>query len=331
MQERREREIPSQALFEKDRGYLLVVVDALDDVGEDVRNRQNREFVQIVILFQRNRVRYDHLFQRAGIDAVVGRPRKYGVRDGGPYAFGSARHQHVGCHADGTGCVDHVVDDQYVAAFDLADGRHFADDVRFGPLLMRDDDGRAEQFRIGVGPFRTAHVGGGNREVLDVEAPDIRHEDAAGIEGIDRYVEKSLYLIGMQIHRHDAVDAGGHQQIGDQLGADRHPRAVFAILTGPSEVGHHGYDLVGRCAAGGVYHHQQLHQIVRGRERRLDDEHRAAADGFVEAGLELSVAELQDFRLTEFGSETRGDLGGEVFGTATRENLDFVDGHRLRD
>ena len=217
-----------------------------------------------------------------------------------------------------------------LSGMDLADGGHRAHDVGLGTFLMRNDDRRAEQLGIGVGTLGAAHVGRRDRQLFDVEAFDIGDEDAAGIERIDRYVEETLYLVGMQVHRHHAVYACGHQQVGYQFRADRHPGPVFPILSCPAEVGDYGHDLVGRSAARGVDHHQQLHQVIRRRERRLDDEYRTPADGLVEAGLELAVAETQYFRLSERRTETRRDFFGKVFRSATRENFDFVDSHRLR-
>ena len=99
------------------------------------------------------------------------------------YNFGSAvLKQHLRRRANGARRVDHVVDDQHVAAFDVADGRHLAHDIGLGALLVRNDDRRAEQFRIGVCPLGAAHVGRCDREVFDVEALDVGHEDAAGVE-----------------------------------------------------------------------------------------------------------------------------------------------------
>ena len=286
--------------------------------------------MQVLVGVERNGVRHDHLLQRAFVDALVGRAGEHRVGDGRADALCAARHEHVGGHADRTGRVDHVVDDQHVAAFDVADGRHLAHDIGLGALLVRNDDRRAEQFRIGVCPLGAAHVGRCDREVLDVEALDVGHEDAAGVEGVDRNVEKSLDLVGVQVHRHHTVDTCGHQHVGYQLGADRHAGTVLAVLTRPAEVGHHGHDLMGRGAARGVDHHQQFHQVVRGREGRLDDKDRTAADRLVVAGLEFAVAEAQDFRLSERRAEASGDLFGQILRIATGENFDFVDSHRFR-
>ena len=93
-------------LFEEYRRNFLVVVYALDHVGEHVGDGQHREFVQVLVGVERNGVRHDHLLQRAVIDAFVCRTRKHGVGDGGADALGPARHEHVGGHADRARRVD---------------------------------------------------------------------------------------------------------------------------------------------------------------------------------------------------------------------------------
>ncbi len=301
---------------------------ALDDVGKDVGDGEHRELVQVLVGVERNRVGHDHLFEGAGVDAFVGLSREDGVGDGGADALRAAAHEHVGGHADRARRVDHVVDDQDVAPLDLADGGHLAHDVGLRALLVRNDDRRAEVFGVGVGALRTAHVGRGDREVLDAEALDVGDEDAAGVEGVDGNVEESLNLVGVQVHRHDAVHARRLEHVGDQLGADRHAGTVFAVLARPAEIGDHGDDLVGRSAFGGVDHHEELHQIVRRREGRLDDEDRAAANRLVVAGLKFAVAEIQHLDLSERRAEAVGDACGEVFRGASGEDFDFVNGHR---
>ena len=142
----------------------------------------------------------------------------------------------------------------------------------------------------------------------------------------DRARERIIDIASTQFQDGSAY----HQHVGYQLGADRHAGTVLAVLTRPAEVGHHGHDLMGRGAARGVDHHQQFHQVVRGREGRLDDKDRTAADRLVVAGLEFAVAEAQDFRLSERRAEARGDLFGQILRIATGENFDFVDSHRFR-
>ncbi len=49
---------------------------------------------------------------------------------------------------------------------------------------------------------------------------NIPREERCGIEIIDRDIEETLYLHGMEVNRQDAVRPGFHQQIRDKLGAN---------------------------------------------------------------------------------------------------------------
>ena len=99
---------------------------------------------------------------------------------------------------------------------------------------------------------------------------------------------------------------------------------IWSALAGPSEVGDDGDDLVGRCAAGGVDHEQELEEVVQGREGGLHDEGSGSADGFVEGGLELAVAEVCYDGCAEVESEGLGYLLGQITGSSAGEDLDTV-------
>src|ERR1700751_1360859 len=77
----------------------------------------------------------------------------------------------------------------------------------------------------------------------------------------------SLMSRTMTGERHDAVDAGLGDQIGDQLGRDRRARAGFAVLSGVAEIGDHRRDAARRGAAQRIGDDQEFHQMVVGRER----------------------------------------------------------------
>ena len=55
-------------------------------------------------------------------------------------------------------------------------------------------------------------------------------------EVIDGHVEKALNLGGVQVHRQHAVGARRRDQVGDELGRDRHTARIFAVLPRIAEV-----------------------------------------------------------------------------------------------
>ena len=56
-------------------------------------------------------------------------------------------------------------------------------------------------------------------------------------EVIDRDVEESLDLAGVQVQRHDPVGARAFEQAGDQLGGDRHAAFHLPVLAPVAVIG----------------------------------------------------------------------------------------------
>jgi len=117
------------------------------------------------------------------------------------------------------------------------------------------------------------------------------------IDIVDRYVEKTLDLIRVQIDRQQSIDARARDHVRHQLRRDGHARrARPAILAGVAEIRHHRRDPLRRRPPAGVGHHQELHQILRRRTGRLHDEHVASAHVFHQLDADLAVAEPSHIR-----------------------------------
>ena len=211
--------------------------------------------------------------------------------------------------------VGDVVDDDAVAVLDLADEVHDLGDVRARAALVDDRDvGVVEQLGDRAGPDDAAHVGGDHAGALEVEREHVVHEDLAGEAVVHRHVEEALDLLGVEIHGEHAVDADGREEVGHDLGGDRHAgRAQAAVLAGIAEVGDHRGDAACRGAADGIDHDDELHEVVVGRRAgRLDDEHVVAAHVLVDLHVDLAVAEGVDGGVAKPGVEPGGDFLGKV-------------------
>ena len=122
--------------------------------------------------------------------------------------------------------------------------------------------------------------------------------------------------------RQDAVRAAGHEQIGDQLGRDRHAGLVLAVLPGVAVKGHDRGDPLRAGPPRRVDHDEQLHQVLVGRRRgRLDDVDVAAADILVDLDEGLAVGKRGDRRLAERHADVFGDFLGEGGVGVAGENL----------
>src|SRR4029079_16818956 len=118
-----------------------------------------------------------------------------------------------------------------------------------GALTALVDDGKRRVDALGKAAcaHHAADVGRHYHYIGEVEALlDIAHHHRRGVEIVGRNVEEALDLPGVQVERHDAVDTGLGDQIGDQLGRDRRARPRFAVLPCIAEIGDHRGDAAGR-------------------------------------------------------------------------------------
>ena len=76
-----------------------------------------------------------------------------------------------------------------------------------------------------------------DQQVLVVLLPQIAEQHRRRVDVVDRDVEEALDLVGVQIHRHHAIDADDLQHVRHDLRRDRHARrARPAILARVAEV-----------------------------------------------------------------------------------------------
>ena len=238
----------------------------------------------------------------------------------GPDALGTRLLHDVGSLGDGACGINHVVDDDDVLVFHIADDLHALHHV--GPCagLVAEHERAAQVFGVGVGALAAAHVGRCDNHVFELEALQIGQDDARGIQVVNGYIEEALYLVGMKVHGDQAVNACHAQQVGHQFGTDAHTGFVLAVLACPAEVGHHGIDGFGRCALGGVDHEQQFHEVVRIGERALHEEHVASADRLLVGHGKLSIGEFRDEKVAQWAAQTLADFLCQIPGVGSREH-----------
>ena len=134
---------------------------------------------------------------------------------------------------------------------------------------------------------------------------------------VDRDVEESLNLIGMEVHGNHPVNAGHTQQISHQFGTDAYTGLVLTVLAGPAEIRNNGVDALGRGAFGGINHQQQLHQVVGVGEGALNEEDVTTTDGLFIRYCELTVRELRHDQFAQRASQTLADTFCQVLGGST--------------
>ena len=194
--------------------------------------------------------------------------------------------------ADSASGVHHVVDNHYVFVLHFANDCHAFNHVSFGALFVAEHQRSAKEFSIAVGTLCATNVGRSNNQVLELQRLDVGNKHRRSIEVVNRDVEETLNLVGVEVHGDDSVYAGSHKQVGNQFCGNRNAWFVLAVLTSPSEVRDNGNNRLCRCALGGINHEQKLHKVVAVWESGLNNEHFVATDWFFEAHFKLAVGKV---------------------------------------
>ncbi len=118
----------------------------------------------------------------------------------------------------------------------------------------------------------------------------------------------------MEVHHHHATHADRRQQVGDDLGRDRHARRARAsVLPRVPEIRDHRRNPAGRRALQRVGHDQDFHQVVVGRNtRRLQDEDVATAHVLEELDHHFAVRKPADDAASEADVEVVADGFGKL-------------------
>ena len=141
---------------------------------------------------------------------------------------------------------------------------------------------------------------------------------------VNRYVEETLYLVCMQVHRYQPVYACHTQQVGHELRADAYARLALTVLTSPAEVRHNGTDAAGGGTFGSVNHQKEFHEVVRVREGALNEEHIAATDALFVAYLKLAIGEAGYGQIAEGATQFLTDFFGQIARSCARKYHEIV-------
>ena len=149
-----------------------------------------------------------------------------------------------------------------------------------------------------------------------------------GEQVVDRNVKEPLDLRLVQVHRQHAVGAGRAEQVGHQLGRDRHARLVLAVLPRVAVIRNHRRDARRRRAAERVDHHAQLDQVpVDVGAGRLHDEDVGAADVLVDLERDFRVRKPLQPRVADRDLQKLRNLFGQRRMRAAGEDFELSASH----
>src|SRR5690606_20242274 len=163
------------------------------------------------------------------------------------------------------GGVDHVVHNDTGTAVDLTDNVHDFGYVGARATLVDNCQIRFQLFGQRTGANHTTNVGRNNHQVLEIALTDIGQQHGAGIDVVYRDIEKTLNLVGVQVHGKQAINPHALQHVGNHFCRDGHtcrPRA--AILAGVAKIRNGGSNSASRGAAQRIDHRHDFHEIIVG-------------------------------------------------------------------
>jgi len=195
-------------------------------------------------------------------------------------------------------------------------------------LLTHNGEAAVHHLAISRRHLHAADVGGDRHEVGDFFLHEVFVEDRGGEKVVDRNVEESLDLLGVQIDGEHAVNPGSNEKVGDQFGGDGDAGLILAVLPGIAKEGEHGRDPVGGGAAGGIHHDQQFHQVlVGGGAGGLNDEDIVSANVVLEFDEGFAVRKGSDGGLAKWDLDSGGDPLRQFAVGVAGKDLQLVSGN----
>ena len=127
-------------------------------------------------------------------------------------ALGALFLQQLGRGGQRAGGFGQVIDHEDILALDFADEILRLDRRRTGPLLGDDGQAGVEQLGIGRRHLHSADIRRNDDQVFQFQRGEVTVDDRRGVKVVDRNIEKTLDLLGVQIHAKDPVRAAGGEQ-----------------------------------------------------------------------------------------------------------------------
>ena len=277
----------------------------------------------------------DHFLERRALNRLSRGAREEPVRGKREDATRAERGEFVGCHAQRVRGVDHVIDNDAIAAGHASDEVEIYDHSLEAAVLChartRDDHRERGAHPSRFEPFlehlRARHAAGIRRDdhhVLQLAGLEVADCDRGRVQVVHRRArsEEALDLSTVQVDTAHAVDAHRLHHLGHVSCRDGHARALLPVLAPVPIVWHDGGHARGRRAPHSRRAQQQLHQVVVDRRaRRLDDVHISVAHVLENLDGDLAVREASNFGRCERHAQARRDLLGELRVGVPREQL----------
>ena len=198
------------------------------------------------------------------------------------------------------------------------------------------DEGERQSAELGgplFGNLDAAGVRGHDGGVLQRHAvAHVVKQDRHGGEMVDRAVEEALLLGCVQVDRHDAVGAGGTEQVEHEACGDGLAALMLLVLAGVAEERRDHGD--GTCggALHGVHHDELLHDpLVDRLGVGLHHEGVGATDGLGVTHVHLAVGEIVCGGFKDVDAELLGDILSQLRMNPSRNENKILIGLPFKD
>lgn len=293
-------------------------MDALDGRRKQRRDGEHGKlFLELLPLFRRDMHSVgdnDGIYRRFA-QAFDGRAAQHAVHRPGMDAARAGLAQGADGRRQRSGGGNLILENHRIAPVDIADDLALADRRIVDAALVDDRHRNAEPFGKAPDPLGAAGIGGDRDHVRQIVVlAEMVGDDRYRREVIDRHAEKTMHLIGMQIHGQYAVGPGGDEHVGHQAARDRNPRLVFFIGARVGVIGNDRRDALRRRAAQRIEGNQQFHDVIVDRRGEgLHHENIALAHVFENLHMQIVVGKARDFDPGKRKAEAVADFAGEGF------------------
>ena len=206
-----------------------------------------------LLLTKRHRIRNDKFRKPTPIQLLNRIPRQNTMGDNSNSLPRSVTNNHIRSLDERAARIRHIVHDNRDPIFDVADENHATYLVRPRSFLVDKREPQIEVVCDARRSLRAASIRTHNHTILYHKIlPYPSQRTRLSVEVINRNIEESLDLTGVEVHGYDVVAAGRLQHIGHQFRGDGSAGFVLFVLAGVGEVGEDGGDAAGGGGAAGV-------------------------------------------------------------------------------
>ncbi len=235
------------------------------------------------------------------------------------------------CFDHCSGCVDHIINDDDIFAFNITDDVHHLWLIRFFTTFVNDDHLKTQLLCKVTCTCNTTDVRWSDNRIFKVFRLNVLFKNNRAIKVVYRNIKEALYLTGVKVDSHNTVNPCSLIHVRYQSGRDRYTRCRFTVLTGITVIRDNSRNRVSRWTTKSVRHDKQFHQVVIRRcSSRLNDKDVTSTNTFSDLNWDLTIWETFNISLSYRNIKCLTDRLSKVNRRSTGKNLISAHGSPFR-